>query len=117
MKTFADFRPKLFGALLNGDGPLDRIRLLLTADDPEQVMRHLADRHIPWEDSETVLVYSGGRRKTLPTMRFLAGHTKVELVVVDHQTWSDPPRDAATGGPLAMAGAERLSALIEQEGP
>ncbi len=116
MDAFARFRPRLFGALLSGDGPLDSIRLLLTADNPEQVIHHLTDRHIPWEESETVLIHSGARKKRWPAMRFLAGQTTVDLVVVDAQTRSDPPRDAVSGGPLAMADTERLSVLINREG-
>jgi len=115
MKEFADFRPKLFGDLLTGDGPLDRIRLMLTADSAEQVIYQLADRHIPWQETEAILIHSGGRKKPWPAMRFLAGDTTVELVVMDHVTWSDPPIDAFSGRPLQMAGAEQLGALIDRD--
>lgn len=114
MQTFAEFRPHLVGAPIHGDGPLDRVRLLLFADTPEQVMLHLSDRHIPWQDAEVVLHYSGGRRIARPALRFLAGETTVELVILDRQSRSDPPRDAITGGRLEMLDAAEVGALAAQ---
>ena len=114
MSVFEEFRPRLFGALLHGDGPLDVIQLLLLADAPEQVMHHLSDRHIPWQETEIILSYSGGRRTARPAVRFLAGETTVELIILDHQSRSDPPRDALTGGRLETLGVEELNALINK---
>ena len=115
MREFAVFRPRLFGDLLSGDGPLDRIRLLLTADSPEQLIHQLSNRHIPWQETEAVLMHSGGRRKPTPVMRIVAGGTEIDLVVVDQRSWSDPPVDTLNGRPLATAGAEQLGALIEEQ--
>lgn len=114
MSEFSLFHPKLVGTLLHGDGPLDVIRLLLSADTPEQVMHHLSDRHIPWQDTEIVLTYSGKRKVARPAMRFLAGETMVELVVLDHKNKSDPPRNSLSGGQLEMLDVEQLNALIKQ---
>ena len=113
MSEFAAFRPRLFGGLLHGDGPLNLIRLLLFADTAEQVMRHLSDRHIPWQDTEVTLNYSGRRRIARPALRFLAGQSTVELVILDHSSRSDPPRDALSGGRLEMLGIEELNALVD----
>lgn len=115
MSEFTTFGPRLFGDLIHGDGPLDRIRLMLIADPPEQVMHHLSDRHIPWQDGETVLSYSGRRRVARPCLRFLAGESMVELVILEQRSHSDPPRDPLTGGPMEMLGIEQLDALIANE--
>lgn len=112
MAEFARFRPRLFGALLHGDGPLDLIQLLVFADSPEQVMHHLSDRRIPWRDSEVVLSYSGRRRLARPALRFIAGETTVELVMLDHHWRSDPPHEELTGEPLQTLGVDELNALI-----
>lgn len=112
MGEFAAFRPRLFGDLVHGDGPLDRIRLMLIADTPEQVMHHLSDRHIPWQDGEAVLNYSGRRRAARPCLRFLAGESMVELVVLEQRSHSDPPRDPLTDRPMEMLGVDQLDALI-----
>lgn len=112
MAEFAEFQPRLFGALLHGDGALDLVQLMVFADSPEQLMHHLSDRHIPWQESERVLHYSGGRRIARPALRFLAGEATVELAILDPGCWSDPPRDALTGRRLEMQGVDELNALI-----
>jgi hypothetical protein len=112
MGEFAAFRPRIFGDLVHGDGPLDRIRLMLIADTPEQVMHHLSDRHIPWQDGEAMLNYSGRRRVARPCLRFLAGESMVELVVLEQRSHSDPPRDPLTDRPMEMLGVDQLDALI-----
>ena len=117
MSEFSAFQPRLFGSLLHGDGPLDRIRLLLSADTPEQVMHHLADRHIPWREAELLFPYSGRRKKSQPALRFMAGDAMIELVVAPLQSHSDPPLDALTGKRLETLGMHELSALIETDRP
>ena len=112
MQTFEVFRPRLAGALVRGDGPLERIRLLLVAETPEQVAMHLADRHMPWRESAIELHYSGGRRLMQPALLFVAGDTTVELVILDAGSHSDPPRDPITGGRLATLDAAALDALL-----
>jgi hypothetical protein len=117
MRTFAGFRPRLFGALIHGDGPLDVVRLLVTAEPVEQLLLFLQDRGMPWREGETLLHYSGGRRLAQPTLRFQAGDTTVELVVLPPASHSDPPRDPVTGGPLETLGADELETLIARAAP
>lgn len=112
MQSFAEFRPRLAGNLLHGDGPLDRVRLILVADTPEQVMLRLHDLHIPWHDGEVTLQYTKDRRKTHPAFRFMAGELAVELVVLAPATRNDPPRDAFGKGPLEMLNIDQLRSLV-----
>ena len=112
MQLFAGFQPRLIGSLARGDGPLDRVQLLLFADSPEQVILELSERRMPWQESEATLHYSGGRRGLHPAVRFLAGETSVELIVLDDNSHSDPPRDPITGGQLDALSLERLNALL-----
>ena len=113
MSEFSAFQPRLFGALLHDDGPLDLIQLMVLADSPEQVMHHLRDRHIPWRDTELVLEYSRRRQLAHPALRFLAGDSTVELVLFEHRWRSDPPLDTLTGMRLETMGVEELNALID----
>lgn len=113
MQALAAFQPRLFGALVDGIGALDRIRLLLTADATEQVMMSLSDQHIPWQDGETQLTYSGGRRKILPCIRFRAGDSGVELVITAASRHSDPPFDTLSGEKLSTLDAAEVQQLIE----
>lgn len=114
MQLFSGFQPRLIGPLARGDGPLDRVQLLLFADSPEQVILELTERHMPWRESEATLHYSGGRRGLHPALRFMAGETSVELIVLGDNSHSDPPRDPITGGQLNALSLERLNALLDQ---
>jgi hypothetical protein len=112
MRALAGFRPRLFGALVDGSGPLERIRLLLESESAEPVMMALKDQHIPWQESEVELGYSGGRKRAWPTLRFRAGDSTVELVILDAHRPSDPPFDPLTGARLRTVDAVELDALI-----
>ena len=113
MHAFAEFQPRLIGPLVHGDGPLDLMRLILIVETPEQVLLHLRDRNIPWQDTEVFMHHSGGRKLARPAVRFVAAQTNIELILLDNRTRSDPPRDPLTGGPLEMLGADQLNALID----
>jgi len=112
MRALSAFSPRLAGALIHGDGRLDRIRLMLHADTPEQVILHLHERHIPAETYEVLLHQSGGRRLATPAIGFVAGDSKIEIIVLDHRLRSDPPRDAISGGPIETLGAAQLERLL-----
>ena len=114
MRSFAEFKPKLTGALVQGDGPLDRIRLLLFADPPEQIILHLSDRGMPWQSADVTMHFSGDRRVAQPAMRFIAGDSTIELVVLDPKTHSDPPRDAISGAKLKTLDTDQLSELLDR---
>ena len=115
MRTLEEFHPRLTGTLVHGDGPLDKIRLLLIADSPEQIILHLEDRGMPWHSAEVTLHFSGGRHTAQPALRFLAGDVTIELIVLDPKSRSDPPRDPIDGGPLTSLDIERLEALLGHE--
>ena len=113
MQAFDDFRPRLVGATLEGTADIhSAVRLLLSADAPEEVAFALTDRHIPWEPAEVTLRFAHGRREARPSFRFNAGDAPVELVVLRKADVSDPPRDPATGAPLNTADREQVAALL-----
>ncbi len=114
MRDLVDFRPELSGPLVGGDGPLEHVRLLLTADSPEQVIFHLRDRGLPWQSAEAGLHFAEGRR-TCPALRFVAGESTIELVVLDARQRSDPPRDPLSGARLQTLDIDALQALIDTE--
>lgn len=108
LRAVKPFRPRLFGAVADGHGRLDRIRLLLIADSAEDVIMHLVDRGIPWHSAEVTLPRSRGRRERLPAIRFEAGDSSVELVVADRSWLSDPPIDPVDGSPLRLLTEQAL---------
>lgn len=115
MRSLAEFRPRLSGALLHGDGPLDHIRLLLTAEAPEPVILKLEDLHIPWRAAEARLWHSKGRRVAYPACRFVAGDAFVELIILKAGSRNDPPRHPIDNSPLESAGIDQVVAMFDSE--
>lgn len=112
MRDLASFQPRLVGAVAKGLADAhSAVRLLLTADTPEQVALALEERRIPWRSAEVTLLFSRNRRETRPAFRFQAGETPVELVVLDPADRHDPPRDPADNRPLRGLSAQELQAL------
>ena len=112
MRAFAEFEPRLAGSLVFADGPLDRVRLMLSAETPEQVLLHLNDRHIPWHEGEVNLLFAGNQRATRPAFRFMAGDVTIELVVLSPADRSNPPREPLGGAPLRLLDVDQVAALI-----
>ena len=113
MRSLAEFQPRLSGALLHGDGPLDHVRLLLAAEAPEQVLFKLEELHIPWRAAEVRLWHSKGRRVTYPAYCFVAGDASIELVVLKTGSHSDPPRHPVDNSPLDSADIDQVKALFD----
>lgn len=112
MHNLAAFNPRLFGALSDGDGPLDRVSLLVTADTPEQVLLYLHDRRIPWQEATVEMQHHGHGRREHAAARFIAGDSEVELVILPPWAASDPPRDSLDDRPLASLDAGQLERLL-----
>jgi hypothetical protein len=115
MRAFAEFEPRLAGSLVFGDGPLDRVRLMLSAETPEQVLLHLNDQHIPWHEGEVNLQFAGNQRATRPAFRFMAGDVTIELVVLKPADRSNPPREPIGGAPLRLLDVDQVTALIADD--
>ncbi|MBT8426631.1 MAG: hypothetical protein KJO02_01235, partial [Erythrobacter sp.] len=116
MQAFAEFRPRLVGAALEGTADVHSgVRLLVSASSPEDVAFVLTDRHIPWLAAEVTLRFAHDKREPRPCFSFQAGDTKVELVVMQRADQSDPPRDSATGLPLRTADRTDVAALISAD--
>ena len=115
MRAFAVFEPRLAGSLVFGDGALDRVRLMLYADTPEQVLLSLSDQRIPWQEGEVSLLLAGRQRATRPAFRFMAGEVAIELVVLDPADRSNPPREPLGGAPLRLLDVDEVAALVADE--
>ena len=113
MRSLEAFRPRLAGALVHGDGPLDEVRLVLAADTPEDVAMTLDDRHIPWRDAEVMIDFASNRREARPALRFRAGDVGVELVILNQADRGRPPREPFSNQPATLLDAQELAALLE----
>jgi hypothetical protein len=113
MGAFDDLSPRLAGPLVEGDGPLDLIRLLVYADAPETIALALTDRHIPWRPGDVTLMHSAGQRRAHPAFRFVAGGNRIEIVILDEADRSDPPRDPLSAARLATLDRRELAERLE----
>ncbi len=116
MADLAIFAPRLLGPVLDGTADIHSpIRLHLQAASPEEVIFALTDRHIPWRASEVRLNYSRGRQQPRPCLKFRAGETAIELVILNAADRSDPPVDAQSRRPLSGADLATVQALASAQ--
>jgi hypothetical protein len=114
MDSLADFQPRLTGALVHGDGPLDVVRLMLVADTAETVMMALADRRIPCRSDEVMLEFPGTGRESRPCLTFEAGDVRVELLVLTPgDAHRRPLERIGRQQPIQLLDRKQLAALLE----
>lgn len=113
MRQLQPFDPHLTGAVLSGcadgQGP---VQLYLFAETPEEVLLHLLERSIPFEQREEQINYASGLRVRRPLFRFLAGEHAIELIVLPADDRSNPPLSHITEQPDRGAALERVLELI-----
>lgn len=118
MQDFAHLSPRLVGPVARGVA--DRhsgIRLLMRAETPEDVALLLTNRHIPWHAAEVTLMFSRNRRMARPALRFQAGDTRMELVILPPSDRNDPPLDPADEKPMRGLSAAQLETLLMDDVP
>ena len=114
MRAFVDFAPRLVGPVLTGSADRRQgVRLHLFTDSPEDVVLALLDQGIPWQETEEVLRYGGGLRRTHPVFAFFAGETPFELVVLPLGAQRNPPLDPVNERPQRGAGAPEVAGLVK----
>ena len=106
MRLFAQFQPRLVGAVLSGHVTrFTPVQLHLVADRAEDIAFFLQDNSIPFEQSEKRLRFAGDRLTNAPLFRFTLDTqaTNVELVVFSPAAAREAPLDPATGKSMHRA--------------
>lgn len=118
MEFFAPFRPRLVGSVLDG-----------SADEHSPVVLHvfvprledldifLMDQQIPYEQGERRVKFSSDKTVTLPVFRFVAGDTRIELVVFLQDGPHQPPLSPVDGRPMQRASLNRVRELLASDAP
>lgn len=118
MQALNQFAPRLVGPVLEGTAnATSPVRLHLFAEAPDQVLHHLIDQRIPWEETDCRLRYSGGLSKTHSAFRFVAGGHPVELVILPPQARGNPPINLVTELPERGAGLAQVRQLLAGTAP
>jgi hypothetical protein len=115
MQFLVRFRPLLVGPVYEGTADINSpVRLHVFADTPEEVIFTLADLHIPWQERDRSMRFSGGNRKQMPGFQFNANGVMIELVVIPKQGPFSKPLDPLDQHPIQGANSKQLRALMDQ---
>lgn len=112
MGFFAAFKPRLVGGVLDGSASAESpVDLHCFADTPEDVVLFLLDQGIPFDTEEKRLRFDDDY-DFVPTHRFVAGETAINLSVFSGRGRQQPPRSPVDGRPMARAGRAEVEALL-----
>lgn len=113
MEFFAEFSPRLVGAVLDGSADArSAIELHLHADDPDAVARKLIERSIPAVQRPRRLRLERGPARELAAWHFEADGLPFELVVLPREAERQGPLDPLDDAPMARANRGALARLL-----
>lgn len=118
MDFFAEYAPRLVGAVL--DGTADEhsaVCLHLFADDPRAIEWFLEDRRIPFEAFERTLRDADGDPFEAPAYRFVRDGLEFDLTVFPIDAMRQPPLDRITKRPMKRADRAAVGRLVDTGGP
>ena len=116
MDHFADFDPRLAGAVLDGSaGPGDAVVLHLHAEHADAVAQLLADRAAPARQRARRIQLAGGGPTDVPCWELIAGDQAFELWVLPPSAARLPPREPLGGGPLPRAARAAVARLLDED--
>ncbi len=116
MRFLARFRPRLVGPVLSGAaGPHADIHLHLFADTPTDVLLFLMEHRIPFDNAERRLRLGNGDPAGLPTFRFDAGGSRIDLTVFAPLAEREAPRSPVSGRPMRRAGLAEVRDLLAED--
>lgn len=113
MQLFADFYPRLVGAILAGTA--DRysdVHLHLFAETPEEVNWLLLDKKIPFKIADKRYYISPKQSAIFPVFSFVAGETQINATVFPTNGIRQTVRVTADGQPIERASATQLEELL-----
>lgn len=113
MDFFAEFSPRLAGAVLDGSADARSvIELHLHADDPDAVARRLIERAIPAVQRPRRLRLERGPAQEFAAWHFEADGLPFELVVLPRRAERQGPLDPLDDAPMARANRGALARLL-----
>lgn len=116
MQFFAQFEPRLVGAVLDGSADdYSAVCLHLFADDPRAVEWFLADRQIPYESFERTFRQQDRQSVSVPAYRFERDGLEFDLTVFELDDLRHPPLDRVTLKPMKRADRPSVEKLLAQD--
>ena len=117
MRSLAAFEPRLIGAVLDGSADEhSAICLHLHTDNLNEVLAHLFEHAIAFEERDRRLRYSRDRFETVPAFRFAVNDVTIDLTAVSrNRLHQAAPLDRITDKPMQRATLAQVQALLDSD--
>ncbi|TCO37714.1 hypothetical protein EV148_10966 [Dokdonella fugitiva] len=113
MRFFADFEPRLVGAVLEGTADAhSAVCLHLYTDQPDAVIALLQERRIAYDEESRRIRLDRDTARDYPTLRFSAGGTPIDITMLPYDLLRQAPLDRVSERPMRRATAAMLDALL-----
>jgi len=112
MRFFRDYEPRLVGAVLEGNADAhSAVCLHLYSDRAEDVIAHLRDHDIPYEERSRRLRLDRDTARDFTVLLFDAEDTAIDLTVLPYDLLRQAPLDRAGEKPMQRATLSMLETL------
>jgi hypothetical protein len=116
MEFFAEFQPRLVGAVLSGTADTHSdINLHVFCDTPETIAIFLMERDIPFTQGSKRLRANRDQVQTYPVYRFLADDIGIEVTVFPTEGTRQAPLSPVDGKPMRRATPDTVRRLLQDE--
>lgn len=115
MAFFAEFEPRLVGAVLEGTADTySAVCLHLHSDEPESVPLFLADHRIPAEESSRRIRFDRDRSDDVSVWLFAADDLPFDITVLPRDALRQAPLDRIDEKPMQRASLAALQQLLAE---
>ena len=113
MRYFADFQPRLVGAVFDGTADIhSAVCLHLFSDDPDALPRFLQEHGIPYEQLTRSLRWERDQPEEFDAFRFSADNIPIDLTLLPLDAQRQAPLDRLDGKPMRRASLAAVQALL-----
>ncbi|MEE8321515.1 MAG: hypothetical protein V3R68_06730 [Gammaproteobacteria bacterium] len=114
MHALRQFNPRLVGSVLKGTASQhSEITLHLFCDTPEDIGMHLINNGIPYVSCDHRIRSTQNKITSFPAYRFIAGQTRIVLIVFPGTQQHHAPLDPVDGKPMRRATEHEIRTLIK----
>ena len=116
LEFFSGFDPRLVGAVLEGTADEhSAVCLHLFDDDPESVVRYLAERGIPYDQQKRRLRLDAERADDFPVLLFAVEGAPIDLTVLPRDALRQAPLDRIDERPMRRASLSAVRQMLLEE--
>jgi len=116
MRFFAQFEPRLVGAVLDGTADAhSAVCLHLFSDDPDAPARHLEEHGIGYETETRRLRFDKDDETSFPVLRFATDDTTIDLTIFAYDGLRQAPLDRVDGKPMQRATLATLQHRMQED--